>query len=62
MLFALMSSFRRTKVDVQTWQDAGKIRNGVERGKKALNCSKLCTAHKNGGYTWKGRAIRVKHT
>ena len=34
MLFVLMSSLRRATVDLKTWQDAGKNRNGVGRSKK----------------------------
>ena len=58
MLFALMSSLRRATVDLQTWQDAGKNRKGVGRGKKFWTAQNFSPRTITGGT----RGKDVQHT
>ena len=57
-LFALMSSLRRATVDLLKWQDTGKNRNGVGRGKKFWTAQNFSPRTTTGGT----RSKDVQHT
>ena len=66
MLSALMSSLRRATVDLLTWQDAGKNRNGVGRSKKfwtaqnfSLRTTTAGTRCKDVQHTWDTRETHL---
>ena len=66
MLSALMSSLKRATVDLLTWQDVGKNRNGVRSSKKIWTAQNFSPRTTTGGtrckdvqHTWNTRETHV---